>query len=622
MTRQSDNPQNGSSEIGASIHGVLRDAGRRYATLKAAILEQFANACDGIPTKEDRPQVDRKGKPYKPRIDILWNKKTHEIIVRDNGDGCSIERYDRKLKNTFESDNQDIQSKIGEFNLGELGLFGKCREWTVQFTPRGGENGPTLWTFNGRALLKQKGKILVPRKAITRGVEEWWNVEKTITDYSTKSKSLSAMELRSFTDELKQRYNSHLLAKGIEVRVVETDVDGRRGEPVYIKGEPYLGKPLLGNDGKVVRYHDPVCGTTEFRLFLATSEGRKKPRGRVVFMNHKMAGNLSPRPGVFGNADELMSEEVLKALKSGVLEGHIKFDKPVTLEPSRMFFETSDALVNAVTHVRSWYDKIGKKHVAAANPDDNARRAECADLANMLIENALKKIDVLVSYGKAFSKFGFGSVSEKDHVKLPGKQDGIIPAKRTSPPKGSGKPRSGSSRGTRGSGKEKKGDTPFTSMGGPGGQNRRAVKGHSKGPTIKHKLLASGLPWELDMTFGILTVNTGDATFVALESTKWTRQSQAAIAKLDARYLAQALVGLWADDYIAKELGTDPHEEIDIGFVTSVMKEFYLKATKELSKFERFLLSPAADALIKSARGNSGTGRIRRPNSDQQRKRA
>ena len=596
------------SSIRFDEHGILRLVAERYPKLEDATAEGVQNAIDPIPEIEDRPAKDRLGKKYKPRVDVLINVQRREIIIRDNGDGVSLERYEECLQHIGKSDKDGKPNKLGEFGLGFMSPFAKCRVFYFMTSPRSNENGPFKWTFDTNGLRKQRGALKVPARPYVQKDHEWWNSELHIVDFTT-DKMRSKIELESFCTLLLDSYNEHMKRKGLIVNVTITDENGFKTTRT-VRWIDFTGVRL-----PVKTYTDPVCGTTSVQLYLAKPSKSGKPKGKVTL---RAASGFGMPLGAKALSN-LMSAELLKDLKSGIFEGDIRFDKPVKMEPSRRWFNETDALYGAVDHIETWMKKEGATHIQKQRDEDTKDRYKrTAHNAQKVTKRLLKDRPKLAALVSAFTH---GSVG-KEHAKVPGTKGGVINAKSidgTEPKTKNDQPKP---RSRNPKPKEKPNHIPLSVGGAKGGQPRKQVKKNSLGLILDHGRLQTKHLWDLDEERGVITVNVYHPTWEDLDRTKNSDGSQArtikqrdkAIGDLQMKIVGQALIKLLMKKQLAEFYGDDNQTS----WVMSVQDniEWIEDAMTEILNIEAFFISEA-DRITQQGGHVDRVGKNRRAKSKQ-----
>ena len=587
MAHSPDNTGARKSSIGFAELAILRLVANRYPKLDDATQEGVQNAIDPIPEVEDRPELDRLGKNYKPRVDVLINKGRREIIIRDNGDGVSIERYEAALANIGESQKGEMVKKLGEFGLGAMSPFDKCEYFTFMSSPRTGENPPFKWTLNTADIKKQQTNLSVPGRPYVQSPEEWWTSELRIYNY-TQDKLRSAIEFESFCTKMVDQYNEHMKRKKLIINVSIKERDGAQPQKRSVKWMDFTGVRL---DPWTLTHES--CGTTAVQLYLANPGKSGKPKGRVTLRSSSDYGCPLGSKALSG----LIDAKLLKDLKSGIFEGDIRFDKPVEMEPSRRWFVENEALYGAVDHVETWIKTIGLKHIDAQKNEDTKSRWE---RTGATAQGAARRLlRMRPDLGKLLENFLYGHVG-KEHANIPGDKDGTTDAKSTdgtgrkprdpdAPPP---KPRNPNP-------KPRAGHTPVAGT-GKGGQPRQHVKGHSKGLILERGQIQGSNLWALNEEKGIVTVNVYHFTWQELDRTKGSKgehirtekQRDKAISDIQVKCMSQALIKLLMKAQLAAYYGsTISQTALSLSIQDSV--EWIETSMTEILKLEAFFIAEA-----------------------------
>jgi len=201
---------------------------------------------------------------------------------------------------------------------------------------------------------------------------------------------------------------------------------------------------------------------------------------------------------------EILDQEVIEGLQSGIFEGEILSTK-AKLHASRTRFEPSDHLLGLCLNLSAWYRTIGKPYVEEAEEAKQEKRYQELGARSMkAIENILRN-PRFSHFIDAIKAFQIGTTG-RGHANVP---PAIVLTKQPEPsisPDGTGEGNGkGGSRSSRPS--ENPDHIPATVL-GPRGKTRTQVRGNSLGIQFSYDLMDRGtVLWELDAETGILHFN-------------------------------------------------------------------------------------------------------------------
>lgn len=480
------------SEIGFSFGAVLGIVADQYRTLMEAILEAIQNGLDVNSTK----------------IVVNINQKTRNVHIQDNGDGASKAHMDRCLREIGKS--QKTRGKLGQFGIGVVASFGKCKRFSFTSHPRGNVGDCHRWVFDCAALRKAKKETSVPAPRVS-GHSQWWHSELFIESY-TKSQLRSALDFDKFCTAIYDRYGSAMLKNKCTIYVRLTAPNGTF-QSTELEPMDFRGRPL-----DVVTYDSPECGKTTFRMFTVDQETAKKQKGRKkkgqgVRVKDSTGYTLPITEKVFPGG--LLKKKDVDIFRTGHFEGEIIFSSKVQLDPSRKFFSEEDATIEAAEHVEKWLNEVGRPLVDRM--EDEQSSARYRDLGNQsmkVIDRFLKENQKLASLIRTF-KWGTQGIG---HTPTSNKKNGAAPGTRSNAG-GAGKKRSGGGGGGGGGKssnrkpKAKKKDTPLV-VNNPKGNPRIRSRHDSTGLSYDYVKGGSDL-WKFDRDTGTIYINIIHPTWVA-----------------------------------------------------------------------------------------------------------
>jgi hypothetical protein len=466
-----------------------------YRSLLSATAEQVQNALDAGARE----------------IRVLIDYKRSLLRVEDNGEGVSAEDFDEKIKNIGVSSKRRVAGKLGRFGR-LISLLGKCAVFTFTSSPRKGATaGYREWEFSTERILEGIDAVDIPNHARP---ELWFSSRKDLPSQKGKSFAWwrSRVEARNFTkdrmtsqfsaqdlaDEIAVNYNEALLQHGTVVHITHVSESGVKTE-LAVKGQEYEGDPI-----EVARYTDRRCGEVTFTLFRARMNVRKgKALGRVCVGIVRDPFRFSLEK--FARAASAHVEtDVLDLLKSGLLEGSI-VGQFVELDPDRTTFIANDAFKGMCTCLDKWYADVGE------GLESQLRVGAREQRVTKVLNRAMGFISELLKDPKwsgFYECLQMGNIGEGHTTR---RTYGVLPV-RTTPHKGGEKSNPpGASDGRERKGpddQEEKEKHHPTTIEDPDGSVRNLVRGGSTGLSLARASLRSTKAYMLDLTTGVLTLNT------------------------------------------------------------------------------------------------------------------
>jgi hypothetical protein len=488
--------------IGSSAlkyHGgstLLRIAGT-YPTLLEVILEQVQNC------------IDKDAK----NIWITLNQKTNHLATRDDGDGVTIEEFDKALKSVGKTIKKG--DKLGRFGLGLVAPIGKCKVYCFTSTPRENPDKYIEWTFTTEGLENMED-VRIPWKSLPnlrfgvnytgKGISGvGWRTEARLEGITT-DRFVSKVTMEMLCEGILSKYNQAMKKKGVKAIVTITSLDGAR-ETSEIKATDFTGTPL---PERIIRNEEG--GDTVFRMFL-TRKSRTSKSGKIfvgevdndfrisfpMFIRSLPAGIEFP-------------EETVRALLSGFFEGEILSSR-AKIHSSRRGFEINDSLLGLALAIQCWFEEIGSDHFIEAKEQRREERYQALGIRSMRVIEALSQDKfgkTILSVIQSFEKGTIGSQhfekkgSESDRTGIAvsyggtsGQKTGVTPARS--------KPEI-----------EHVGHKPFVVI-GPRGHHRRIVRSNSLGLNLAHEAMPGNKLWELEEATGTLILNVRHPLWVECE---------------------------------------------------------------------------------------------------------
>lgn len=537
MKRPSATLQRGSSPSSSalsfhfgSVLGIVAD---QYRTLMEAILEAVQNGLDARAAK----------------INININQKARNVFIQDDGEGASKEHMDKCLQNIARS--QKGRGKLGQFGIGVVASFGKCRRFSFMSQERG-SGVMNRWIFDCATLRRADNTTSIPCARVS-GHSQWWSSELCIEGY-TQNHLRSAIDFDDFCTAIYDRYGATMLRHRTTIHVKLTTPDGQKQEAV-LPPMDFTGTAL-----PVQTYNGDYCGKTTVRMYLVKTpaKGKRKKKGQGVRVMDSTGFTLPLTEKIFPL--NLLKKKDADLFSSGHFEGEIIFSDLVQLDPSRKFFMEDDATMEAVIHVEKWLDDHGRKLIESIEDEATSARYRRLGDQSLKVMHRFLKEQRNVGLAELIKDFNWGSQGI-GHTNNGAKSGGDSSGTRANRG-GSGKKRPGGK--SKGKSKDKdkdkdkkpqerKKDTPLV-VNDPRGNARARTRDKSTGLELVYEGGGKDL-WHLDKDMGILRINIAHPTWVAHDrldgSTQGVRNQL--ICQLQERIILHCLLSL----KLAKDLGAD-----------------------------------------------------------------
>ena len=478
-----------STQLGFSFGNVLGIVANQYRSLMEAILEAIQNGLDANATK----------------INVNINQKSRNVHVQDNGVGASKLHMDKCLSNIAKS--QKDRGKLGQFGIGVVASFGKCRRFTfISQAKNSGEMN--RWVFDCRTLAKATSQTSVPCVPVTNH-DQWWSSELFIENYS-KDQLRSAINFDQFVDAIYDRYGAAMLRNKCTIQVRLTAENGQAQE-ASLPPMDFTGDPL-----RVQTYDGDLCGKTTIRMFLVkkdpAAKGRKrKKKGQSVRLMDSTGYTIPLSDKVFPGCG--FPKKDVDLLCSGHFEGEIIFSDKVQLDASRKHFEESMVTLEASEHITKWLDEVGRELVKKIEDEQTSARYQRLGSQSMkVIDHLLREQKSLADLVKKF-KWGSQGLPHSDNS---AKKDGKINATALQgggpkKPSGDKKDRKDRKKGDPKPPRERPGHRPMA-VGANSGASRTFTRHSSTGLLLVHQAGGKDL-WAVDRDRGIITINTAHPTW-------------------------------------------------------------------------------------------------------------
>jgi hypothetical protein len=464
---------------------------------------------------------------------VTVNHKTRRVVVCDDGEGATTEKFDQALGSIGKSIKRG--DKLGQFGIGLISPLGKCEYFTFISTPKSDPHAFREWTFNSDMIKAQAEGVKIPSKMRSdlrfsrQGGKEGvnWRTQVDVHGFM-KDRLLSRCTVQSIADAIRQRYSRAMHKVGTIVHVAITDSE-RKTSTADVHPILYTGTAL-----ELVSYRDPKCGKSEFKLFLAnkTTSGRQGQ----VFVGQAGNSFRLPFKQFAKQLANVVDQEAMDALTSGIFEGDAVSDC-LTLLPDRKRFVEDEGLLGFCLAIELWYKEHGSEHVLQIKEDNREERYQQLGERSMRVVESLLSSPQFNHLQEVVNGFKVGTIGS-NHTQPDAKQLGmqevnsiqVKKARVVNESSESGKSGSENRCG------EKLGHTPFT-VAGPRGKQRTMVKGNSIGLQFAYVETGdSDHLWDLDGIMGVLSFNTRHPQWFACE-----RHSEKALMRLQEHIAITAL---------------------------------------------------------------------------------
>lgn len=476
---------------------VLIELAKSYPSIMDVIFEQVQNALDS-------------------NARMIWieiDYKTKTLVVRDDGEGASREKFEQALVSVCRSI-KDKKDSLGQFGIGLISPLGKCELFTFTSTPNT-RSEYSQWTFVTNELEEQEELSGIPLKPIAdivyglngtppRGKKLVpWRTEVSMHHF-TRDKTLSRISLDTLEEEVNSRF-------GEKMRILHTmvHVKIKRTGTKDVEKRSFTTPEFSGEKLPVVKYVGKDCGETSFELFLSrkTSTGRK---GKVMI--HKKFDLFGVTAKAFIRSTQgILSVEIPDFLTSGIFEGKIT-TQHCTLLKERNGFEQNDALIEFCEHIEKWTKEHGAAHLGQIKDEEKDERYQELGRRSMRTIEEMLETPGFELLKEVLDSFKIGTIGsnhvdfedtkKEDAVKsITTKEDSVkkeIPTdnnEKKDPETNDAKPQNHHE------------NYEHDTTQGPRGQRRRIVRGHSTGLHFRYEELKGKVIWEFDARMGVLTFN-------------------------------------------------------------------------------------------------------------------
>jgi len=476
----------------------------RYPTLARVIYEQVQNCIDARPSN----------------IWLLINKKSRNVVVRDNGKGVSKSVFETEIGKICEY--KKTKGKLGRFSIGVISPLGKCTDNYFTSTTKSNPSGYIEWHFNTEKIKNTEMDVTIPFRYLdniqfcntgfkkrVQGVNQVeWRTEVKIINY-TKDKELSRFSIESLRQDIEDLYGPDLRKFNIRVHIRVTNEDGT------VEEDEFTGRQFTGRKLDEVILLNPAAGKVRFDLYVTerTAEGRK---GRISFGelndNFRLSAALVCR-----TCAGLISADIIDFLKSGYFEGEILAEK-VSIIAERSKFKQDDALVGMCVAIEEWYQNVGQKHYTEVQESLKDDRYQRLGVRSMKFIERMLKEPRFASFLEKIKEFKKGTIGTHhaitDKMKIVGEQNEPSIANKGGAFKS--REKTGRYDGTEQPMEERSGHVPLTVI-GTDGTKRTIVRSNSTGIQFVHTIMRGNKLWEFDSATGILPFNLKHELWVMCE---------------------------------------------------------------------------------------------------------
>ena len=465
---------------------------------------------DGVVMELVQNSIDSDAK----NIWVIINLDKRSIVVRDDGIGASVDDFEVALTNIGESIKR--KDRLGRYGIGLISPTGKCEKFIFISTTKKDPRDYHQWTFVCDDIIASRENIKIPcarrpdlvfSRILDKGVA--WRTEMRIEKFR-KDLRVQKLSRESLTRAIQERFSRAMVKNNTVVHVEATWEDGK-SDSWQINAQTYRGTPLEKSLDT-----DKDSGKTEFNLYLSpkTAKGYK---GRIVVGESANDFRFEFSNFIRYSAGDMLPEEVVQGLASGIFEGEITNSK-VKMNSDRKSFEQNEALLGFCVAIERWFKKEGIHYLEEANTSRREERYQSLGIRSMkVIEEMVLKDPELMKLVQSFRKGTQGS-KHGDGDDIIGVQDGPSMSTRSA-----GVPRAEPGTGKYSYPSDHRPDrtyerhTPFT-VRGPKGQVRAVVRGESIGLQFSYEgLEGSHRLWELNTRDGILIFNTRHPSWTQAE---------------------------------------------------------------------------------------------------------
>lgn len=354
--------ESGTSNIILNQGKALKWISATYSTVEKTTLEAVGNAID------ENPKT----------IWIDVNLKARTVEIADDGDGASLEEFEREaLESVAESTKGD--DKIGRFGFGFMAGLSICERYTFIAVPKRGGQGYIEWVFDTKILVSKKVELDVPYKerldlryskhlaGKTDGIITYvpWRAAIKFFKIST-DKIIGRISPDSLEGEILARYGVSLRKRNIVIFLHFVNADGQEVSR-EIRGKDFQGEPLehfIINPPNTNEF-------AEFKLYLAplTIKGR---RGVIHFGERGSEYRICDKEFVMSVVG-LMDEDVGTALRSGIFEGEILSSCAKGNEDRHSFNRNEDLSNFCVANVQGYRERL-EQHVMRIREANKEKR--------------------------------------------------------------------------------------------------------------------------------------------------------------------------------------------------------------------------------------------------------
>ncbi len=309
-----------------------------------------------------------------PEIIIKVDQKQRIITVADNGDGVSLEKFEKALTSVGHTIKRE--HSLGQFGLGLISPLGKCEKFTFISTPKNETSAYKEWRFETEAIKKQRKIDSIPmeekpelifnraggKPPLNKTFVSWRTLVKLVG--ITTDRTVSRVDVENLKEEILIRFAAKMRRTMTTITIAVKRHDGTK-EQLSFSAPEFSGEKL-----PILVYEQKKESEASFEMYLA----RKTPTGRkgVVHMGIKF-NDYRINFSSFVRDHNLLTPEAIDVLSSGIFEGTI-LSRNCRLVKERTHFEENDALVLFCVHIEKWVKDVGAKYAKQINDEKEDER--------------------------------------------------------------------------------------------------------------------------------------------------------------------------------------------------------------------------------------------------------
>ncbi len=337
------------------------------------------------------------------------------LTVQDNGDGASIEKFDRTLVSVCDALQQvtKTSNKLGRWRIGFWWFMNKCQRAWFTSTPSTSAKGYHQYEFDVQAMIRQK-ELEIPNGPVAnmryvgfegvpgnQDIVVPWRSELRIEGF-TSDPFINELSVAMIAQEAHAHFGKTMLDKKITIEVEIIDAKGV-SEKRTITPRDFDGQPLelYSRDAK-------YAGHFTARIYVANKEkGRRN--GQVYIADPRSDYRIAFNDFVKAiRGYEWLSAECITALiGSGVFEGEMTADA-IKLFKNRKEFQGDRAMQSFCEAINTWYCDVGQRYVNDAREVQREQRYQ--DLGVRVLTAVRELVKQNTRLQECIKKIKFGSI--------------------------------------------------------------------------------------------------------------------------------------------------------------------------------------------------------------------